>query len=127
MKYLIVAGFSLCILTLQPVFAEKKTSDVIERVPLNNYQLGLQKAVMPPNQVKPLHMHTGPEVAYVLEGEVIITVKKDGAEVTKSYKAGESFQHPAYEPHITKTGPKGAVVLASWVKEEGRDLAVPVP
>ena len=101
-------------------------SDVLQRIdmPDTHYQMGLQKAVLAPNEVKARHMHTGPEVAYVLEGEVIITM--DG-QPEKRIKAGDSFQHLAHEPHISKAGPQGATVLATWVVEKGKSFAVPAP
>lgn len=101
-------------------------SDVLQRIdmPDTHYQMGLQKAVLAPNEVKARHMHTGPEVAYVLEGEVIITM--DG-QPEKRIKAGDSFQHLAHEPHISKAGPQGATVLATWVVEKGKSFSVPAP
>ena len=101
-------------------------SDVLQRIdmPDTHYQMGLQKAVLAPNEVKARHIHTGPEVAYVLEGEVIITM--DG-QPEKRIKAGDSFQHLAHEPHISKAGPQGATVLATWVVEKGKSFSVPAP
>ena len=101
-------------------------SDVLQRIdmPDTHYQMGLQKAVLAPNEVKARHIHTGPEVAYVLEGEVIITM--DG-QPEKRIKAGDSFQHLAHEPHISKAGPQGATVLATWVVEKAKSFAVPAP
>ena len=101
-------------------------SDVLQRIdmPDTHYQMGLQKAVLAPNEVKARHIHTGPEVAYVLEGEVIITM--DG-QPEKRIKAGESFQYLAYAPHVSKAGPQGATVLATWVVEKAKSFAVPAP
>lgn len=109
-----------------PIHAPQKKSDVLQRVDLLNthYQVGLQKAELAPDEVKPRHMHSGPEVAYVLDGEIIIMT--DG-QPDERVRAGESFQHQAYVPHITKAGPQGATVLASWVVEKGKSLAVPAP
>ena len=103
-----------------------KQSDVLQRIdmPDTRYQMGLQKAVLAPNEVKARHTHTGPEVAYVLDGEIIITT--DG-QPEERIKAGESFQHQAYAPHITKAGPQVATVLATWVVEKGKSFAVPAP
>lgn len=104
----------------------KKKSDVLQRIDMldTRYQMGLQKAVLAPNEVKARHMHTGPEVAYVLDGEIIITT--DG-QPEEQIRAGESFQHEAYAPHITTAGPQGATVLATWVVEKGKSFAVPAP
>lgn len=110
----------------QTTAAMKQKSDVLQRIDMlgTHYQLGLQKAVWLPDEVKPRHMHTGPEVAYVLDGEVILM--NDGQPV-ETFRKGESFQIQAAVPHITKAGPKGATVLATWIAEKGKPLAVPAP
>lgn len=36
--------------------------------------MGLQKAVLAPNEVKVRHTHTELEVVYMLDGEIIITM-----------------------------------------------------
>ena len=109
-----------------PVLSTANNSDVLQRIdmPDPHYQMGLQKAVLAPNEVKARHMHTGPEVDYVLDGEIIITM--DG-QPEKRIKAGESFQYLAYAPHVSKAGPQGATVLATWVVEKAKSFSVPAP
>lgn len=109
-----------------PVLSTANNSDVLQRIdiPDPHYQMGLQKAVLAPNEVKVRHTHTELEVVYMLDGEIIITM--DG-QPEKRMKAGESFQFLAYAPHISKAGPQGATVLATWVVEKGKSFSVPAP
>jgi quercetin dioxygenase-like cupin family protein len=55
-----------------------KDTVVLQRVPVpgTDREMGMGMAEIPPNASKPRHKATGPEVAYVLEGEV--TVQVDG-------------------------------------------------
>ena len=81
-------------------------------------------AEFPPDASKPRHKSTGPEVAYVLEGEV--TVQVDG-QPRQVVRAGESYRMPAGVVHVTTAGPAGAKVLATWVWVTGKPFNVRVP
>jgi len=81
-------------------------------------------AEFPPDAAKPRQKATGPEVCYVLEGEV--TVKIEG-QPAKIFDAGETFQILAYVVHVTTAGPAGAKVLATWVNVPGKQFNIPVP
>jgi quercetin dioxygenase-like cupin family protein len=74
-------------------------------------------ATLPPNTLKGSHAHKGPEVGYVLEGELTLLIPGQPAKIIK---AGESFQYQAGVLHDTKAGPRGAKVLATWVVEKGK-------
>lgn len=69
-------------------------------------------------------MQTGPEVVYVLEGELVLMSE---GQASKTIKAGESFQIPAGSVHATKAGPQGAKFIASWVWEPAKPFVVPAP
>src|ERR1700712_1864899 len=88
-----------------------KETQVLERVNVNgtNREMGMGVSEFPPGAEKPRHMATGPEVCYVLRGEIILQVKD---QPTKVVRAGESFQIPANAIHVTKAGPDGATVIA---------------
>jgi len=103
-----------------------KPTVVFQRVavPHTNRELGLGLAEFPANAMKPHQMARGPEVCYVLEGEV--TVRIDGREAT-TYRAGESWQMPAGVAHQTIAGPHGAKVLASWVDTPGQRFNIIKP
>ncbi|WP_244146448.1 cupin domain-containing protein [Paraburkholderia sp. BCC1876] len=81
-------------------------------------------AEFPPNAAKARHKATGPEVAYVLEGEV--TVQVDG-QPDRIVHAGESYRMPANVVHVTKAGPAGAKVLATWAWIPGKPFNVAAP
>jgi quercetin dioxygenase-like cupin family protein len=103
-----------------------KETQVLERVNVNgtNREMGMGVSEFPPNAEKPRHMATGPEVCYVMRGEIILRV--EGRPV-KVIRAGGSFQIAANAIHVTKAGPAGATVLATWVATPGKRFNVSVP
>ena len=105
---------------------EAKETVVLQRAPVlqTDRELGMGIAEFPPNASKPRHKASGPELCYVLEGEVTVQIDGKAAHV---YHAGESFALPANLMHVTKTGPSGAKVLASWVHTPGKPFNVPAP
>jgi quercetin dioxygenase-like cupin family protein len=71
------------------------------------------------------HTHPGEEVAYVLEGTIVLEVQGKPA-VSKT--AGEAFLIPAGTVHNAKnTGKTAAKVLGTYIVEKGKPLATPVP
>jgi|HubBroStandDraft_5_1064220.scaffolds.fasta_scaffold119920_2 quercetin dioxygenase-like cupin family protein len=102
-----------------------KETVVLQRVPVpgTDREMGMGIAEFPPNASKPRHKATGPEVAYVLEGEV--TVQVDG-QPTQVVRAGESYRMPAGVVHVTSAGPAGAKVLATWAWVPGKPFNVRV-
>ncbi|SDG36779.1 cupin domain-containing protein [Paraburkholderia phenazinium] len=103
-----------------------KDTVVLQRVPVpgTSRQLAMGIAEFPPNASKPRHKAAGPEVAYVLEGEV--TVQIDG-QPTRVVHAGESYRMPANVVHVTTAGPAGAKVIASWAWIPGTRFNTLVP
>ncbi len=70
------------------------------------------------------HVHPGIETGYVLEGETVLSV--DG-QPDRTLRAGDSFTIPAGVPHDARVvGNKPAKVLAIYVVERGKPLAMPV-
>jgi quercetin dioxygenase-like cupin family protein len=92
-------------------------------VPKTHYEMGMELAEFPPNTVKNAHMHSGVTLVYVLQGEIILKMQRQ----VKTFKAGQSFAYPAYVVHEAKSSPEGAKVLASWVGEKGKPIALPAP
>ncbi|MEA3116665.1 MAG: hypothetical protein QOG58_6464 [Caballeronia sp.] len=78
----------------------------------------------PPGTEKPRHMAIGPEVCYVMRGEIILQVE---AQPVKVIRGGGSFQIPANAIHVTKAGPEDATVIATWVSTPGKPFNVSVP
>ena len=71
------------------------------------------------------HYHNGPESGYVLEGAT--TLEIDG-EAPKALKAGDSYFIAAGKIHDAKVhGGAAAKVLATYVVEKGKPLAIPAP
>ncbi|KVL32858.1 cupin domain-containing protein [Burkholderia sp. MSMB1835] len=103
-----------------------KDTVVLQRVPVpgSDHEMGMGIAEFPPNASKPRHKATGPEVAYVLSGEV--TVQVDG-QSPRVVHAGESYRMPAGVVHVTTAGPAGAKVLATWAWIPGKPFNIRVP
>jgi beta-lactamase class A len=73
---------------------------------------GMSMVTFLPGSMKHRHEHTGPEVGFVLEGELILKLEGQPAQ---TIHAGESFQIPMHTFHTTEAGPKGAKVIATWI------------
>ncbi len=76
------------------------------------HHCGMSIATFKPGDIRSGHAHTGPEVGFVLEGELILKLQGQPA---KTIHAGASFQTPANVFHTTEAGPKGAKVVAVWI------------
>ena len=95
--------------------SQEQPQVVLQRFNLPNTDYkhcGMSLITYAPGDIKERHQHTGPEVGFVLDGE--ITIKLEG-HPSKIYHAGESFQIPVATYHTTEAGPKGAKVLATWM------------
>ncbi len=105
---------------------EARQTVVLQRVPIpaTTREMGMGIADFPPNASKPRHKATGPELAYVLEGEVTVQVQGQPAQVVH---AGESYRMPADVAHVTTAGPAGARVLATWAWLPGQPFNIRVP
>jgi quercetin dioxygenase-like cupin family protein len=79
---------------------------------------------IPANTDVARHTHPGPEVDYVLEGDLVLNVEGVGP---KPYKAGDSFAIPQGTPHAGRSGPNGTKLLGTYVVEKGKPLASPAP
>ncbi len=78
-----------------------------------------------PGGVAGRHFHPGPEVAYVLEGSLV--VEPDG-KPPLTLKKGNSFHNPAKAVHNAKNGSttEPAEVLVVLIGEKGAPLSTPV-
>ena len=70
------------------------------------------------------HSHHGPETGYVLEGMTMLEIE---GEPGKILKAGDSYFIPAGKIHNARSLGGTARVLATYVVEKGKPLAVPAP
>ena len=78
-----------------------------------------------PGGVAGRHFHPGPEVAYVLEGSLVLEPEGKPA---LTLKKGESFHNPAKAVHNAKNGSttQPAKVLVVLIGEKGAPLSTPV-
>jgi quercetin dioxygenase-like cupin family protein len=79
---------------------------------------------IPPNMDVARHTHPGPEVDYIIEGEVNLVVE---GQPPKTYKAGESFEIPQGTVHGGRSGPNGTKLVGTYIVEKGKPLASPAP
>jgi quercetin dioxygenase-like cupin family protein len=82
------------------------------------------RAEFQPGATTPRHTHPGEELAYILEGEVVLEVEGKPA---VTLKAGDTFFIPAGTVHSAKNpGKTAAAVLSTYVIEKDKPLATPV-
>jgi quercetin dioxygenase-like cupin family protein len=93
-------------------------------VPAGDRETVVAVIEIPPNMDVARHTHPGPEVDYVLEGDLVLNVEGVGP---KSYKAGDSFYIPEGTPHAGKSGPNGTKLVGTYIVEKGKPLASPAP
>jgi quercetin dioxygenase-like cupin family protein len=79
---------------------------------------------IPPNMDVARHTHPGPEVDYIIEGEVNLVIE---GQAPKTYKAGDSFAIPQGVVHGGRSGPNGTKLVGSYIVEKGKPLASPAP
>lgn len=131
-KYLVLSLLSAITIGLSLVMADETVPEinqpthVLQRVtvPKTNYEVGMGIGEMAPNTMKSRRVQSGPEMVYVLEGELVLMVEGQPA---KTIEAGESFQIQAGVLHETKAGSKGAKFLATWIVEQGKRDQFVVP
>ncbi len=117
--------------TQQQLPALAEPAPTIKRTPLQKFDVPGTKyetvigiAEIVPNVSIGRHAHPGPELGYMLEGEMVLMV---AGQPDKTVKKGESYQIPPGAVHDAKTGPAGAKVIATYVVEKGKPLASPAP
>lgn len=101
-------------------------TQVLQRivVPGTHNEVGMGLGEMAPNTMKSRRIQSGPEMVYVLQGELILMLEGQPAKIIKK---GESFQIQASVPHETKSGQNGAKFLATWIVEQGKRNQFVVP
>jgi quercetin dioxygenase-like cupin family protein len=111
--------------------AQQPPTAPIKRTPLQTvevagspYQAVTGIAEIAPNLNIGRHTHPGYETGYVLEGELTLLVE---GKPPLALKAGDSYQIPLNAVHDARSGDKGAKVLAVYIVERGKPLAVPAP
>ena len=92
-------------------------------VPGTNYETTYMKVEFEPNFKVDRHTHPGPEASYVLEGE--LTLVLDGQE-PKLLQPGASTLFQPGIIHSGLVGPKGVVLLNTYVLEKGKPFLTKV-
>jgi quercetin dioxygenase-like cupin family protein len=117
------AGGALYAQQPAPAAGVKRTPLQRVDVPGSNYEVVFGMAELPAGFKAGRHSHPGPVLAYVMEGEFVLML--DG-QTDKVSKSGESLQVPANAVHNEGAGDKPAKLLAVYVIEKGKPLALPV-
>ena len=140
-RWMIAVGFAIAVLAgtlgirasiAQPAAKPAAAAPPgFNRVELNRHdssnpghEVVMARAEFQPGGALPKHTHPGEEVAYILEGEIVLEVEGKPAQ---NLKAGDSFYLPGGTVHAAKNpGKKGAKVLSTYIVEKGKPLATPV-
>ena len=92
-------------------------------VPGTNYETTVMKVEFVPDFSVDPHTHPGPEASYVLDGEIALVL--DG-QAPKVLKAGDTTLFQPGIIHSGKVGPKGVVLLNSYILEKGKPFLTKV-
>ena len=131
MSRITLATLTVTALFAAAVIAQQPTTAPIKRTPLQTvdvagspYQTVTGIADIAPNVNIGRHTHPGYETGYILEGEFTLLVE---GKPPVALKAGDSYQVPLNTVHDARSGDKGAKVLAVYIVERGKPLAIPAP
>jgi quercetin dioxygenase-like cupin family protein len=75
-----------------------------------------------PNHSVPPHFHPGPELSYILEGEMTVTFP---GKPPVTLKRGDSLTFPANAVHQGTMGPAGVKLLNTYVIPKGKPISSP--
>jgi quercetin dioxygenase-like cupin family protein len=89
-----------------------------------NYEAVMAIAEIAPGARAGKHRHPGTEVAYVLDGSVII--EREG-QPPITVKAGEALKNEAVVHDARNPGTTPVKILAVYIVEKGKPMAEPVP
>ncbi len=77
-----------------------------------------------PGTVVARHTHPGVESAYLVEGELELSVKGQSA---RTVKAGDGFHIPPETPHGAHNGAKLTRLIVTYAVDKDKPLASPAP
>jgi quercetin dioxygenase-like cupin family protein len=89
-----------------------------------NYEAVMAIAEIAPGASSGRHRHPGIELAYVLEGSLV--VERDG-QAPYTAKAGDAIKNEAAVHNAKNTGKTPVKILAVYLVEKGKPMAEPVP
>jgi quercetin dioxygenase-like cupin family protein len=126
----LVVGFAIGVITTQAPMAQQApvTRTTLQQKDIEGAagkEVIMYIADILPGGVAGRHFHPGPEVAYVIEGSLI--VEPDG-QPPLTLKKGDSFHNPAKAVHNPRNGSttEPAKVLVVMIGEKGAPLSTPV-
>jgi quercetin dioxygenase-like cupin family protein len=89
-----------------------------------NYEAVMAVAEIAPGAMSGKHRHPGIELAYILEGSVVI--EREG-QPPVTLKAGEALKNDAQVHNARNAGTVPVKILAVYLVEKGKPMAEPVP
>ena len=124
---LAVVAFTVSAAADEPAAQPKRT--ILERhaqsdVPGKEVVIGT--AMLPPGTAIGYHTHPGDEAGYVLKGTLILRTR---GQPDRVLKAGDSFFNPRGAVHSLAAAPggEGGMAVSTWIVDQGKELATPVP
>lgn len=90
----------------------------------SNYEAVMAVAEIAPGASSGRHRHPGIELAYILEGSMI--VERDG-QPPVTVKAGDALKNEAAVHNAKNIGKTPVKILAVYLVEKGKPMAEPVP
>jgi quercetin dioxygenase-like cupin family protein len=75
-----------------------------------------------PNGTAAPHTHPGLETAYILDGDLTLTIQ---GQPPRKLKAGDSFSVPPHAVHTGTSGDKGVKLIGVFVVDKTKPLASP--
>jgi quercetin dioxygenase-like cupin family protein len=125
------AGIGIGITVDHVAFAQQPAQPTIKRTVLQRaddpgsakYEAVMAVAEIPAGGTSGRHTHPGIELAYVLDGTVVI--ERDGAKPV-TFKAGDAIENIGGVVHnATNPGKKPVKILAVYIVEKGKPMAEP--
>lgn len=127
MRFIITAFVGLALST---TVAVAQTANPIKRTDLQQIDepdgstMLMMIVEIAPNHSVPPHFHPGPELSYILEGEMTITFR---GKPPVTLKKGDSLTFPANAVHQGTMGPAGVKLLNTYVIPKGKPISSPAP
>jgi quercetin dioxygenase-like cupin family protein len=122
----IVTGWTAAtVLEAQPTGIKRTLLMKKELAGIDGREVYLGTAEIAPGATAGRHFHDGHEIGYVLEGTALFEVE---GQAPIELKPGDHYHVDAGKRHDARnTGPGPAKVLAIYLIEKGKPLAVPAP
>ena len=113
------------VLVAQPTPVTRTTLQQKDLEGVPGKEMIMYVADVAPSGVAGRHLHAGPEVAYVVEGSIVVEPEGQAAFTVKK---GESFHNPAKAVHNVRNGSTNepAKVVVVLIGDKGAAMTTPV-